>query len=171
MGDEKEMTKLKCRLLAIALLFISIVAGRNEVSTTAKTEAHEQEMVGIEKLHQQDIAATLSSDPKALADLWTDDAVRLEPGGQAEIGKPLIRTADEKNKADHPTIKILSYVPEIKDVRIVDGWAFEWGYFSSSYKDSPDSQPKSFRGKMLRVLQKQSDGSWKFSRVMWNPAN
>ena len=85
MGDEKEMTKLKCRLLAIALLFISIVAGRNEVSTTAKTEAHEQEMVGIEKLHQQDIAATLSSDPKALADLWTDDAVRLEPGGFGPI--------------------------------------------------------------------------------------
>jgi len=27
---------------------------------------------------------------------------------------------------------------------------------------------KSFRGKSLRVLKREPDGSWKFARVMWN---
>jgi ketosteroid isomerase-like protein len=90
--------------------------------------------------------------------------------GRRSFGKQLIRTQDEKQKAEHPEFKVLSYVPEIRDLKIVDGWAFEWGYFSSSYKNSPDGQGKSFRGKVLRVLKKQGDGSWKFARVMWNMA-
>ena len=48
---------------------------------------------GIEKFHQQDIAATLSRDPVALTDLWTDDAVRLGQGRPAEVGKQAIERA------------------------------------------------------------------------------
>jgi ketosteroid isomerase-like protein len=137
----------------------------------AKTEAGaSDEMAGIERLHRQDVAATLAGDPKALAELWADDAVRMEPDGPAEVGKPLITSRDTKAKADHPDLQILTYAPEIKDVKVVDGWAFEWGYFSSSYRESPAAPVKSFRGKLLRVLRKQPDGSWKFARVMWNLA-
>jgi ketosteroid isomerase-like protein len=164
------MTKFNMMLLAAALLFSLASIYRTGWLQPVKSEAREQEMAGIEKLHQLDIAATLSGDPKALADLWTDDAVRLEPGGNAEIGKQIIRAKDEKDKAAHPEAGILSYVPEIKDLKIADRWAFEWGYFTGSYRDSPNGPTKNFRGKVLRVLQKQSDGSWKFSRVMWNLA-
>jgi uncharacterized protein (TIGR02246 family) len=136
----------------------------------ANTQAREQEMANIEKLHQQDIRATLSRDPKALIDLWTDDGVLFEPGGQAKIGKQAIGAEVEKAIAENPGMKVLTYVPEIKEVKVTDGWAFEWGYFSSSYKDSPSDQAKSFRGKMVRIMRKQSDGSWKFARVMWNLA-
>jgi hypothetical protein len=52
--------------------------------------------------------------------------------------------------------------PEIKDVRIAGERAFEWGYIS--YKDS--SNPKPMRGKVLRVMKGQPDGSWKFARVI-----
>jgi hypothetical protein len=77
------MLQLKSRLLVVALLFLLAATGRYVMPSIANTETREQQM--IEKLHQQDVAATLSGDPKALADLWTDDAVRLEPGGQAEF--------------------------------------------------------------------------------------
>ena len=42
---------------------------------------------------------------------------------------------------------------------------FEWGYFS--YSDS--SNPKAMRGKVLRVIKRQPDGSWKFARVVAFP--
>jgi hypothetical protein len=45
---------------------------------------------------------------------------------------------------------------------IVGDWAFEWGYFS--YKESANAKPG--RGKVLRVLKLQPDGSWKFARVI-----
>jgi uncharacterized protein (TIGR02246 family) len=154
--------------LACALALSLGSACRHGLSQKAKADSREQELAGIEKLHQQDIAATLSDEPSALAELWSDDAVRLEPGKQAEIGKPAIRAADEREKAARPKAKVVSYAPEIKDVRIEGDSAFEWGYFTGSYKETPDGEVKAFRGKLLRVLQKQGDGSWKFARVMWN---
>ncbi len=164
------MTQLKSRIFIITLLFLSVALALLELLSTTKTEAREQEMAGIEKLHQQDIAATVSRDSRALADLWTEDGVLLEPGGQAKIGKQLIGAEVEREIAEHPGMKILSYVPEIKELKVTDGWAYEWGYFSSSYKESPDAQAKDFQGKMVRILRKQSNGSWKFARVMWNLA-
>lgn len=165
------MAQLKSRKLIIAILFLSGALAVLGWLPTTRTEANEQARSGIEKLHQQDIAATLSRDSRALADLWTDDGVLLEPGGQARIGKQLIGAEVEKAIAKQPGMKILSYMPEIKELKITDGWAYEWGYFSSSYKESPESEAKSFRGKMVRILRKQSDGSWKFARVIWNLAD
>jgi hypothetical protein len=45
-----------------------------------------EKTAGIEKLHEQDVAATLSGDLAALSELCTDDIVRLQQGQQAEIG-------------------------------------------------------------------------------------
>ncbi|HKD11952.1 MAG TPA: nuclear transport factor 2 family protein [Thermoanaerobaculia bacterium] len=130
-----------------------------------------QDLAAIEQLHRQDVAATLSGDPAALAELWTDDAVRLEQGEEANIGRPAIRAADERSRAAHPKARIVKYVPEIKDVTIADGWAFEWGYFTGSYKEAADGEEKPFRARLLRVLKKQKDGSWRFARVMWNTSD
>jgi len=125
-------------------------------------------MAGIEKLHQQDIGATLSRDPVALTDLWTDEAVRLGPGRPAEIGKEAIRESNERWSA-RPGVKVLSYVPETKDLTILDGWAIEWGYITGSYVDSPGGEVKQIRGTRLMVLKKMPDGSWKCFRGMGGP--
>jgi ketosteroid isomerase-like protein len=115
----------------------------------------------IEQLHQLDVQATLSDNADALATLWDNDAVRIQPGRQAEVGKAEIYANDKKweSKPDRP--KTLCYKCEIKDVQLAGDWSFEWGYFS--YRDS--STPKSMRGKVLRVMKRQPDGSWKFARV------
>jgi uncharacterized protein (TIGR02246 family) len=123
---------------------------------------------GIQKLHQRDIDATLSGDPQALADLFAEDAVLLEPGSAAVIGKAAILAGNKKEQAEHPGAKIMSYKPDIRDIQIAEGWAYEWGYFDSSFRESEKSELKSFRGKALRILRRQPDGSWKFARVMWN---
>jgi ketosteroid isomerase-like protein len=54
----------------------------------------------------------------------------------------------------------------LKDLQIVDGWAFEWGTFEVRFRDSEHGSEKTLRGKILRVLRRQNDGSWKFARVM-----
>jgi uncharacterized protein (TIGR02246 family) len=166
------MSRRKNAMLTASLSVILIAATALAFSSKAskmRSNALQRDLASIEKLHQQDVAATLAGDPKALANLWTEDAVRLEPG-PAEIGRALISSHDEEQKTHHPEVKILTYAPEIKDVKVVDGWAFEWGYFNSSYRDSVAGPVKSFRGKLLRVVQRQRDGSWRFSRVMWNLA-
>lgn len=156
-------------IVGFSLLAVARGVG-SSVVVQAAVKRHMQgpDQAGIEELHRKDVAATLASDPKLLAELWTDDAVRLQPGGPAEVGLAVIRKNDQKQLAEHPGAKVLSYRPEIKDVQIVGDWAFEWNDFEASYKESPDGKTVSLHGKALRVLKKQSDGTWRFARAMWN---
>jgi ketosteroid isomerase-like protein len=123
------------------------------------------EAAAIQKFHQQDVAATLSGDPMALTDLWTDDAIRLSPGQLAEVGRQAIGERHERWSALRDG-KVRSYVPNMKDLTILDGWAVEWGYFTGSYVESSGAEPKQLRGTVLAVLKKLPDGSWKYFRRM-----
>jgi ketosteroid isomerase-like protein len=161
------MTHRSGTLIACALVALAVGAFRAGGPLASTANAHAQDMAAIEKLHSQDIAATLSGDRNALWALSTDDAVRLEQGQEADVGKQAIRAADERHMAGHPGWRVVSYVPEIKDVTITGGWAFEWGYFTGSYKEA-GGEERRLRGKLLRVLKKRGDGSWRFARVMWN---
>ncbi len=65
----------------VLFFLVSLVAWSTRVDTpvfaqTQTTDKKAQDMAGIEKFHQQDIAASLSLDHVALTELWTDDAVR-----------------------------------------------------------------------------------------------
>ncbi|HET9529650.1 MAG TPA: DUF4440 domain-containing protein [Blastocatellia bacterium] len=157
----------------VLFFLVSLVVWATKVDTpvfaqTQTTDKKAQDMAGIEKLHQQDIAATLSRDPVALTDLWTDDAVRLSLGRPPEVGKKAIRESNERWSA-LPGVKVLSYVAETKDLTILNGWAIEWGYITGSYVESPGGEVKQIRGTRLMVLKKMPDGSWKGFRGMGGP--
>jgi ketosteroid isomerase-like protein len=134
-------------------------------SAGSDTGDHDEDLDAIKKLHQQDIAATLSQDPVALTAWWSDDAVRLGPAPPAQIGKQAIRESNERSTA-RPGLKVSAYVPEVKDLRILDGWAVEWRTISASYVDSPGGEPKQARGTVLAVYKKLPDGTWKVFRAM-----
>jgi ketosteroid isomerase-like protein len=129
-------------------------------------DAHARDLAAIEKLHSQDIAATLSRDTAALTELWTDDAVRLQQDGPDDIGKEAIRATNERHTVALPELRVLSYVPETKELTITDGWAFERRYYTGSYVESPGGEVKHIRGKVLMVVKKLPDGSWKCARGM-----
>src|SRR5215204_3071084 len=132
------------KVLSVAVVVGALIAfGAQEVQKPAASVGSDRggrdaDRAAIEKLHQQDIAATLSRDPVALTDLWADDAIRLGPGQPAEVGKQAIR--DSNRRWSTLPIKVLTFVPEIKDLTIWDGWAVEWGYFTGSYVESPTGE-------------------------------
>ena len=123
---------------------------------------------GILSLHQQDIDATVSMDVGKLTDLWADDGVLLGQGEKPQVGKSTIQASLKQNFAANPNMKALKYVPEITDLQVVGDAAYEWGFFEATHQLSADSKPASFRARFLRVMRLQTDGSWKFVRVMWN---
>lgn len=43
---------------------------------------------------------------------------------------------------------------------------FGTSYFEASYVEAAGGEEKRIRGKLLRVLQKQADGSWQGARAM-----
>jgi ketosteroid isomerase-like protein len=151
---------------ALAVLASHVVQGSG--ASAGSNAGRQADLAGIEKFHQRDIAATLSRDPVALTDLWTDDAVRLTQGRPPEFGKKAIRESNQRWSA-LPGVKVLSYVPETKDLTILKGWAIEWGYITGSYAESPGGEPKQIRGTRLMVLKKMPNGSWKCFRGMGGP--
>ena len=159
------MTGHSVAVVVLALTALAAQAVQGRATLAGSGQGRDADRAAIEKLQQQDIAATLSRDPVALTELWTDDAIRFSPGQPAEVGKQTIRKTNEGWSA-RPGLKVLTYVPETKDLTILDGWAVEWGYLTASYVEPPGGEPKEIRSSRLMVLKKLPDGSWKYFRGM-----
>lgn len=159
-------------LRSVGVVFLASFAAASAQGAGAATQTAEgqaRDMAAIEEFRKLDIAATLSQDLTALAELWTDDGVRLVPGAPADIGKAAIRATNARNKAARPGLRVISYAPEMKDLTLLGDWAIYWGYFTASYVESLGGEEKHIRAKVLSVLRKQADGSWKCARGMWTP--
>jgi len=158
------------RLRSVAVLVCAVIAMAGQVlqgpaASAGSDNERAADLAAIERAFQQDIAATVSRDPVALTELWTDDAIRLGRG-QAEVGKKAIRESNERQTANKG-FRVLSYVPETKDLTFLDGGsAVVWRSFTASYVDSPGGEAKQIRGTVLTVLKKLPDGSWKCFRGM-----
>ena len=90
---------MRLRLAVVVFCLLAVLAshvGQGSDASAGSNAGRQADLAGIEKFHQRDIAATLSRDPVALTDLWTDDAVRLGPGRPAEVGKKAIRESNER---------------------------------------------------------------------------
>jgi ketosteroid isomerase-like protein len=105
----------------------------------------------IEKLHQQDVAATVSSSVSGLVALWSDDGVLISQGDSPLVGKAAIQASLTEKFAKNPTMKVLKYEPEVKNLELVGDIAYEWGCFSVTQQGSATSKSVSFRGRFLRV--------------------
>lgn len=137
------------------------------VASAASEGGRDADRAAIEKLKQDDVAATVARDAVAMADLWTDDAVRFGPDAPAHVGRQAIREANQRSTAS--PLKVLSFVPETRDLVIWDGGAVEWRQFTASYVPSPGGEPTQVRGTVLAVLKKLPDGSWRVFRAMGIP--
>ena len=100
------------KVLSIAIVVGALTAFGGQVvqkpaTSVGSDKGHDADRAAIEKLHQQDIAATLSRDPVALTDLWTDDAIRLLQGQPPDVGKQAIRESNDRWSA-RPSLKVLT---------------------------------------------------------------
>jgi hypothetical protein len=63
-----------------------------------KVVSDEKARAGIEKLHQQDRDATLSDKADELKKLWDPEAVRIQAGSPAEVGRNVIYEDATRNQ-------------------------------------------------------------------------
>jgi ketosteroid isomerase-like protein len=152
-------------LVFVAGLCIGYYARFAGIGTPHKADSRAADLAAIEKLHRADVDATLKQDPGALNTLWSDDAVKLDVPGAPVVGIKAMKEMYAKFQVDYPEFHVLKYSPNIKEVQIADGWAIEVGDFVATYKISTKDDPVSVNDKGVRVLKRQSDGSWKLAVV------
>jgi uncharacterized protein (TIGR02246 family) len=126
------------------------------------------ERQAIAALHETDMVASMARDIDTLVSLCSDDCVLLPPGQEPIRGREAVRESLERDAEQGQTYRITEYVHEFEEVRILDGWAFEWGRFRAAAEPVRGGSPIRSSGKILRVLKRQTDGAWKVARSIWN---
>jgi ketosteroid isomerase-like protein len=117
-------------------------------------------------LNQHDVDAVLASDIDALISKWTDDFVVIPSAGPIVRGRranvEAIRNSLEHIRAFEP----VEFVVDFAEITIVGDYAFEWGTFRGTSRPRAGGDAVSYKGKLLPILQRQPDGSWKMHRTM-----
>jgi len=154
-------------LKAVALVFIVLGMIVFSGACQSKKSQNEQEaLAGIKELHRKDIAASKARDFKTLLSLWTEDGVLLLPGKKPIIGKDALKAYMDEQAKISATYEIKKYEHKWEDIRVIGDWAFEWGFFDSEAEMLKGGEIIRQQGKLLRVLKRQEDGSWKAARAI-----
>jgi uncharacterized protein (TIGR02246 family) len=126
------------------------------------------DMQAIETLHEADQAASRVFDFQALLTLWTEDGVLLEPGKEPVIGIEALKKYMQTNEQTPRDYEILEYRHDFQEVRILGDWAYEWGTFEGMVRILSTGEKQKSRARLLRILKKMEDGSWKCARAIWH---
>jgi uncharacterized protein (TIGR02246 family) len=153
------------RIIFLFLLIIGILSTMGGCKMN-RTEKDNDALEAIRELHEKDIQASKARDFDTLLSLWTEDGVLLEPGKEPTIGIDAIKAYMDRQKEVSKTCAITKYEHRWEEIEVIGDWAFEWGYFDAAAEMIGTGDVIAQRGKLLRLLQKQKDGSWKVARVI-----
>ena len=151
-------------LIPLALVFVSLTVS----ACGSKKDGTSADMEAINALHQRDMEASRKWDVDTLSSIWADDIVTLTQGEPPMIGKDANRAAIMRLREESRGVQITDYILSFNEVKIVGDWAFEWGTYSGTVKPVDGSAPIRTTGKVIRVLKKDADGSWKIARAMYD---
>ncbi len=150
--------------ISIALVLLSISFS----SCGSKKDGSSADIEAINALHQRDMEASRKFDVDTLASLWADDIVTLSQGEPPLIGKDANRASILRLREESRDLQIADYILSFNEVKIVGDWAFEWGTYSGTVKPVAGGEAIRTTGKVMRVLKKDPDGSWKVARAMYD---
>ena len=126
------------------------------------------DLTRIDELHRADVAASKAGDFRALRALMSDDAVVLPPGGRMIRGKAALDQSFSRMTEAASTTEVLAYDFEWHEVQICGDYAFEWGYIVGRERSRSTGQITDERHQVMRILQRQADGTWRVHRTIWN---
>ena len=125
------------------------------------TSVHE---IGIDRLRDSHVAALNVGDVDAWVACFTDDGVQMPPHFGTNVGKTAVREWSQGflNLFDS------RFSLSVDEVRVAADWAFERGRYNITLTSRAGGEPMDDSGKYMTVYQRQSDGSWKIARDIWN---
>ena len=111
------------------------------------------------------LAAHLRMDTPAIIRMWAEDGISLLPGIAPLVGKPEIARFLDEVTARLKGWRMEKMEPDFRGIEVSGDWASE-----HQVVQPPDRGKPAFngRGKMLLVLHREADGSWRIKREMWN---
>jgi uncharacterized protein (TIGR02246 family) len=125
--------------------------------------SEENDLRAIEAVNQRDMKAALAGDTAVMMSQWTDDIVLLQPAGPILRGRS---AAAEVLLGAASAVEILDGAFDFQEVKVLGDHAFQWGTYHYTVRPRAGGEPVGTSGKLMRILQRQPDGSWKMYRTM-----
>jgi ketosteroid isomerase-like protein len=126
----------------------------------------EADAAAIEALNLKDASAVLNNDIGAITAQWTDDFVVIPSTGAIVRGRTSNVRVAEQGREQIAALEPLEYSTAFEEITIAGDYAFEWGTFRGKSRHRSSGHVLSYSGKLMRILQRQHDGSWKMHRTM-----
>ncbi len=123
--------------------------------------ALENDLRAIDAVNQRDVQFALANDPAAMMSQWTDDIVLLQPAGPIMRGRAAIA---ESLRGVEQVVEIVESALDIQEVKVLGDYAVQWGTYRYAMRPRAGGPAIRASGKIMRVLQRQADGSWKIHR-------
>lgn len=122
------------------------------------------EVAAIDRLREVHVAAVNDGDANAWAACFSDDGVQMPPHFGTNIGK----TAVLGWSKGFLQLFTCRFSLSVEEVRVAADWAFERGRYHITLTPRAGGGPMDDSGKYITIYQRQSDGSWKIARDIWN---
>lgn len=100
--------------------------------------------------------------------LWAEDGVDLIEGMDPMVGKLAISRWLDSLTPQLKGAKMEYCTIDWHDLQISGDWAYEWGITRQKIDFPPPRKTVLSEGKMLLILKRQPDGSWKIKLESWN---
>ena len=124
----------------------------------------EADKAALRDMTKRYVSTALAADWDGWANLLTSDAAFLPPNGPALEGRPAIRTW----VIAFTGMATFTATPD--EIDGSDRVAYARGTYAFTMKPTAKTQG-SDTGKWLTIYQRQSDGSWRIRRNIWNSNN
>ena len=152
-------------LLGVGLIVASCGSERRVPESAAvESPATQADEAAIKGVHLRETQAIKEKDVAHFLALFDSDAVLMPPDGPPIVGKAALRSWFLRLTDGH-SIDLDFSVDEIK---VTAEWAFERFSFRRTVTPAGGGEPITVRGKGNHVFRRQSDGSWKIARDIWN---
>jgi uncharacterized protein (TIGR02246 family) len=157
----------------LALLLVSAVGCAGALAFSCAPPARqdarvssEADLTAIGKIRESYVAAHNDGDATRLIGLWTDDAVFMPMDEPTLTGKEAIRDHFQEFFDQVPSQVAVT----ADETRVAGDWAFERGTEAVTMEAEQGREAVRMTVKYLCIFQKQTDGSWKYARYIYNLA-
>jgi uncharacterized protein (TIGR02246 family) len=149
-------------LISVALLATACGPAAEQPVSEAPSQA--EDVAALKAMVPEIEAAWNAGDAAALANLRTDDAIRMNPNEVALVGSQAIQSWHQTIFDQFTPKSALS----IEEVEVAGDWAFVRGSYAITLTPKDGGEPTEDSGKFLVIEKRQPDGYWKCYRIFSN---